>query len=163
MREEPAPKRSFRPTVHIFSLWRKVLPPRRHRSHVIFEMSTTAAAIPFWLHIIIEIPASLNFFLNPSEQLSSPAPQAHAIIKQYAVLLLVSNLIALIFALRPIDRTSKNVAGALAIYHLSPLMRAVSRILDKDVDYGSGLGGPWVHLIVHGFCFMQLVGLFMDI
>ncbi|KAH8684229.1 hypothetical protein BGZ60DRAFT_511295 [Tricladium varicosporioides] len=80
--------------------------------------------LPFWLHIIIELPASLNFFLRPSEQLPTPAPQAHAIIKQYAVLLLASNLIALTFALRPIDDTSKKVAGALAVYHIAPVLRA---------------------------------------
>lgn len=114
--------------------------------------------LPFWLHILIELPASLNFFFNPSEQLSSPAPQAHAIIKQYAVLLLVSNLISLIFALRPLDRTSRKVAGALALYHLAPLIRAASRI--GNDQYGMGLGGPIVHMIVHGLCFLGLIGLY---
>ena len=114
---------------------------------------------PFWLHILIETPASLNFFFNPSQQLSSPAPQAHPIIKQYAVLLLVSNLIALIFALHSLDHTSKNVALALSVYHLAPFVRATSRILAGDYQYGKGLGGPWVHLIVHGACFAALIGL----
>jgi hypothetical protein len=111
---------------------------------------------PFWVHIIVETPASINFFFNPSEQLSSPAPQAHAIIKQYAVLLLVSSLIALIFALRPLDQTGKNVATALSIYHLAPLVRAGLRISDVDHVYGQGLGGPWLHLFVHGGCFAAL-------
>ncbi|KUJ12287.1 uncharacterized protein LY89DRAFT_688036 [Mollisia scopiformis] len=114
--------------------------------------------LPFWLHILIEFPASLNFFFNPSEQLPSPGPQAHAIIKQYAVLLLVSNLIAGIFALRPLDRTSRNVAGALAVYHLAPLVRAASRI--GNARYGNGLGGPVVHVVVHGACLLGLFGLY---
>lgn len=113
--------------------------------------------LPFWLHILIELPASLNFYFNPSEQLPSPAPQAHAIIKQYAVLLLVSNIIAGIFALRPLDRTSRNVAGALAVYHCAPFMRALRRI--GTANYGKGLGGPAVHLVAHGICFVGLFGL----
>jgi hypothetical protein len=119
-------------------------------------------ALPFWLHLLIELPASVNFFLNPSEQLSSPAPQAHAIIEQYAVLLFVSTLIALIFALRPIDRTSRSVAAALSVYHLAPLVRAGSRIVEGSGDYGKGLGGPIVHLIVHLLCFGALLGAFMS-
>lgn len=114
--------------------------------------------LPFWLHILIELPASLNFYFNPSEQLPSPAPQAHAIIRQYAVLLLVSNIIAGIFALRPLDRTSRNVAGAFAVYHVAPLMRALSRV--GRANYGEGLGGPVVHVIVHGICFLGLFELY---
>ncbi|KAH8789025.1 hypothetical protein F5882DRAFT_402620 [Hyaloscypha sp. PMI_1271] len=113
--------------------------------------------LPFWLHFLIELPASMNFFLNPSEQLSSPAPQAHPIIKQYAVLLFVSTLIALIFALRPIDGTSRNVAGALSVYHLAPLVRAGSRIAEGSGEYGKGLGGPMLHLAVHLLCFVGLL------
>jgi hypothetical protein len=115
--------------------------------------------LPFWIHFIVETPASFNFFLNPSEQLSSPAPQAHAIIAQYAVLLFSSNLIALVFANRPVDGTSKLVAAALAVYHLAPLVRAVSRVMNKEQTYGKGLGGPWVHLGVHGICIFALLTL----
>ncbi|PMD65424.1 uncharacterized protein K444DRAFT_180082 [Hyaloscypha bicolor E] len=117
--------------------------------------------LPFWLHFLIELPASMNFFLNPSEQLSSPAPQAHPILKQYAVLLFVTTLIALIFALRPIDGTSRNVAGALSVYHLAPLMRAGSRIVEGSGEYGKGLGGPILHLVVHLLCFVGLLWVFL--
>jgi hypothetical protein len=119
-------------------------------------------AIPFWVHVLTELPASINFFLRPSEQLSSPAPQAHAIIRQYAILLLVSNIIALIFALRPVDATSRHVGGALSIYHTAPLVRAARRILYNDEGYGSGLGGPVLHLVVHGVCLLTLGGLFLS-
>jgi hypothetical protein len=118
--------------------------------------------LPFWAHILTELPASINFFLHPSEQLSSPAPQAHAIITQYAVLLLISNIIALIFALRPVDATSRHVGGALSIYHAAPLVRATRRIISNDEGYGSGLGGPVLHLVVHGVCLLALGGLFMS-
>jgi hypothetical protein len=116
--------------------------------------------LPFWVHILTELPASINFFLRPSEQLSSPAPQAHAIIKQYAILLLVSSIIALIFALRPVDATSRNVGGALAIYHAAPLMRAARRIVSNHDGYGGGLGGPVLHLVVHCVCLVTLGELF---
>lgn len=69
---------------------------------------------------------------------------------------MVSSIIAGIFALRPLDRTSKNVAGALAVYHAAPLTRALSRV--GQVNYGKGLGGPLVHVVVHGICFLGLFG-----
>jgi len=115
-----------------------------------------SSRLPFWAHVLIELPAAFNFLLHPSEQLPIPAPQAHAIIQQYGALLLVSVNIALIFAVRPVDPTSRKVSGALALYHLAPLSRAVSRIRKGDFEYGQGLGGPWVHLVVH---FIVLLGL----
>jgi hypothetical protein len=118
--------------------------------------------IPFWAHIAAELPASINFFLRPSEQLSSPAPQAHAIIRQYAILLLVSNIIALIFALRPVDATSQHVGGALSLYHAAPFVRAARRILSGDEGYRGGLGGPAVHLVMHSVCLMTLGDLFLS-
>ncbi|KAH8601389.1 hypothetical protein B0O99DRAFT_480858, partial [Bisporella sp. PMI_857] len=97
---------------------------------------------PFWVHGLIELPAGLNFLLRPSEQLSSPAPQAHPIIRQYGTLLLSSVIVALIFGTQPISTSSQNVAGALALYHLAPLARAFRRIYEGGVQYGKGLGGP---------------------
>jgi hypothetical protein len=117
--------------------------------------------LPFWAHIITEFPASINFFLRPSEQLSSPAPQAHDIIRQYAVLLFVSYLIALIFSLRPVDETSRHVSGALALYHVAPLVRAARRTISNVEGYGAGLGGSVVHLVLHAVCLASLGGLFM--
>jgi len=116
---------------------------------------------PFWLHALIELPASLNFYYRPDEQLSSPAPQAHPIIRQYAVLLLVTVLIASIFALRPVDNTSRNVAVSLAVYHVAPVMRALSRIV-REANYGFAFGGPWMHLAVHGVCLVSLIRLYFS-
>jgi len=116
--------------------------------------------ISLWLHILIETPASLNFLLNPSQQLhlSTPAPAAEALIRQYALLLLSSNLIALTFAIRPVDRTSRRVAGALGFYHAGPITRAASRLLHGESFFGGGLGGPATHLGVHVACFLALLG-----
>ena len=58
------------------------------------------------------------------------------------------------------------MAGALAVYHVAPVVRAVSRIIGGD---GSGkvrgrgwrgLGGPWVHLAGHLVCLVALGRLF---
>ncbi|CZS96654.1 hypothetical protein WAI453_010074 [Rhynchosporium graminicola] len=105
--------------------------------------------LAFLIHALLEVPAALNFFFRPNEQLSLPAPQAHAIIRQYAVLLMSSNIIALIFAFRPVDETSRRIAGALAAYHAAPLVRAIARIASSGGGYGKGLGGPWVHAVLH--------------
>ncbi len=131
------------------------------KSHNQLQKMFLPATLPFYLHILIETPALLNFLFRPSEQLSTPAPQAHAVIRQYAILLFSSNLIALIFALRPFDSTSRNVAGALSVYHLAPLVRAVARVVDGDVVCGKGLGGPIVHAVMHSVCFAALVGAFL--
>lgn len=115
------------------------------------------STLPLWIHLVIETPAGFNFLWNPSEQLPSPAPQADAVIQQYGGLLLVSAIIALIFALRPVDSTSRNVAGALSLYHFLPASRALGRIRAGEVSYGKGLGGPKIHLIVHVLCLFSLV------
>jgi hypothetical protein len=129
-------------------------------------MPPSLLKISLWLHILIETPASLNFFLNPSQQLhpSTPAPAAaaaEALIRQYALLLLSSNLIALIFAVRPVDRTSRRVAGALGLYHAGPIVRAASRLLHGEAFFNGGFGGPATHLGVHVACFLALLGSWM--
>ncbi|KAF4633106.1 hypothetical protein G7Y89_g5014 [Cudoniella acicularis] len=150
------------PTFYHLHLHRQVHPSPPSSLNPMHISMPVTSIVPFWLHLLVEVPASLNFFFNPSEQLSSPAPQAHAVIKQYAVLLLVSNLIALIFARRPIDGTSKKVAGALAVYHLAPVARSLARIVGEEMEYGKALGGPWLHLLVHGGCLMSLTAVFLS-
>lgn len=112
--------------------------------------------LAFLLHILIELPASIAFFLKPSMTLSQPQPHAHAVIRQYALLLMSSNLIAYAFLFRPADETSRFVAAALAVYHLGPLGRAGSRIGGGEARGVKGLGSPWVHLVVHAACFVLL-------
>lgn len=108
--------------------------------------------IPLLLHILIELPASLNFFFRPSATLAVEQPYAHAVIRQYALLLMTSNLIALIFLYQPPDAVSRKIAGAMALYHFGPLVRAGCRIWDGERNGEGGLGGPWVHMGLHGVC-----------
>jgi hypothetical protein len=107
---------------------------------------------PFLLHAVLEIPASLNFFLNPSGQLGVYSPQAHPVIRQYAVLLLASILIALSFALRDADELSGQVAGALAIYHLAPMLRAAGRLTGRRAIWQ-----PLLFFATHGVCLAGLL------
>lgn len=99
--------------------------------------------VPFFFHIVGEIPASYNFLAHPSSTLPQPQPYAHPVIRQYALLLVSTNLIAGIFLFcdRPTTVSCK-VAGALAIYHLGPLMRAVTKIWKgKKLGIDEGVGG----------------------
>lgn len=90
---------------------------------------------PFLHHAIAEIPASLQFFFFPSRQLGRPTPRAHPVIRQYALLLFCSVLIASIFALRP-DGTAEDktlngqVALVLGFYHVGPILRSGARVLE---------------------------------
>jgi hypothetical protein len=114
----------------------------------------------FFLHAIVETPACLNFLFFPDDQLPVAAPQAHAIIRQYAVLLFCSVMIAVIFAYRAIpDITSRSVAGALALYHIGPLVRAWSRIdirAPSDRQRLPLLKDPFLHFVVHSVCLGSL-------
>jgi hypothetical protein len=65
--------------------------------------------------------------------------------------------------LRPVDGTSRNLAGALGVYHFGPLVRAVRRVWGGE---GGGekkgiVGGPWVHLVVHAVCGVGLMSVFV--
>lgn len=50
------------------------------------------------------------------------------------------------------------MAGALAVYHIAPLVRALAGFGAGD---GRGLGGPVLHALVHGAALVGLGGLFM--
>jgi len=105
---------------------------------------------PFLLHMLVELPASSAFLFTAADPL----------IIQYAVLLFVSVLIAGIFVRRDVDTTSRQVAAALAIYHLSPVVRATSRLLAGQTTCRvNDLGGPRVHLCVHAVCLVALLQL----
>lgn len=115
-------------------------------------------SIPFFLHILTEVPASGSFFLHPSLTLQTPQPGAHGVIRQYALLLASTTLIAAIFLLQPPSKTSCQVAAALALYHVGPLTRAVSRArAEESIRIRGGLGWPWVHAGFHGLCIAALI------
>lgn len=106
------------------------------------------------LHILIETPASINFFLCPSSTLNTPQPHAHSVIRQYALLLLVTNILAGLCVGGLIDEDAgRKIVGVLAIYHIGPIIRAASNLRRKRKT----LGGPLLHLLVHSICLFGLV------
>ena len=133
-----------------------------------FVMSEVNIASPFVLHMILECPAVIAFGLFPSATLRSEQPEAHPVIRQYALLLFTSILIAACFASQPFDtqagnihvqRLEQQVAGALALYHIGPMMRAASKITDKEISKTRGFRMmPFLHLLSHGVCGMALAG-----
>lgn len=126
---------------------------------------------PFLHHALIELPASLQFLLLPSRQLPRPAPQAHALIRQYALLLFSSVLIGVAFALHETrhhyhhhhhdydypqqgriisgqdhdddgDALSAQVAIALGLYHVGPVIRSGARVWRAVIGSRSQGRGP---------------------
>ena len=127
---------------------------------------------PFLLHILIETPAAITFALRPSATLPTPQPHAHALIRQYALLLLSSNAVAAMFALQIHDaelsscidwQTERWVAGSLALYHVGPFLRAWHRDYNKEGRGRSIFGRPKVHAISHLLCVMALTGRCLEI
>ena len=118
----------------------------------------SVAASSFVLHAVVELPACLNFLLFPDDQLPLSAPQAHAVIRQYAILLFSSILISVLFALRDQDSTSGMVAGALAVYHIAPCIRAWSRIRaeERKAPRRSFIKDPVLHMFLHSLCLGSL-------
>ena len=86
----------------------------------------------FLLHVLIEVPAAVNFLIFPSNQLGTYSPQAHAVIRQYALLLITSVLVSIIFMLRPVDQLAGQVAGALSLYHIGPSLRSIGRMRSRS-------------------------------
>ena len=125
-------------------------------------------SIPFLLHIVVELPACISFFLRPSATLQTAQPHAHGLIRQYALLLLSSILIAAIFVYEPpqphhiAQETRSNIAGvvapALAIYHLGPPIRAFRRIKCGEESRGTWLRlrNPRLHIAAHVLCIAAL-------
>lgn len=110
--------------------------------------------LPFLLHAIVETPASLNFFLFPSNQLGAHTPNAHAVIRQYACLLLASVWVSLAFIQRPPDALSGQVAGAFSFYHIAASIRASSRMQQHVSKANHTVSSEAIlHLVVHSFCF----------
>lgn len=125
-------------------------------------------SLPFLLHIIVELPACISFFFQPSATLQVPQPHAHSLIRQYALLLLSSILIAAIFVYehpQPHSLTQQTrsnlastVAPALAIYHIGPLIRASDRMKCGEGSRGHWLRlrNPRLHIAAHALCIAAL-------
>ena len=113
---------------------------------------------PFVAHIVVETPACINFMFNPSGQLGNHTPNAHAIIRQYALLLLSSILIAMLLITRDLDKLSGQIAGALAVYHVGPSIRAFSRCWNSSShDSASSLWKAPLYMLVHTICLAGLL------
>ncbi|KAK0704163.1 hypothetical protein B0T21DRAFT_270544, partial [Apiosordaria backusii] len=121
--------------------------------------------LPLLFHLLIETPASLSFLLFPESQLPVATPEATLILRNFGGLLLSTNLIALVFLLRPLfDSLSALVTLCLGAYHVWPIYRAHWRLRDTKLAQGKKhqnkvLGGPVVHFWVHVGC---LVALFLS-
>lgn len=113
---------------------------------------------PFFIHALIETFAVVSFLTNPSGQIGVYTPHAHAVIRQYGVLLLSSVLVSLIFANRDPDGLSGQVAGALAVYHVAPILRAMSRLFGEEAVWQ-----PLLFLAGHGLCLAGLIRVFWEL
>jgi hypothetical protein len=112
----------------------------------------------FLIHIAIEIPACLSFYLFPSRQLGTYTPYAHPVIRQYAVLLFATVLVAMVFLRHPIDETSGKVAGALAVYHIAPSLRSIERLTRQSrTRQLTFLSEAALYLLVHVLCCATLL------
>ena len=113
----------------------------------------------FTTHVLIETPAAINFMLRPSSTLYTTQEHSHGVIRQYALLLTVTVIVAALVLSRAVhDLFAAQVAGALALHHLGPMMRAASKIRQDRIR--GVLGGPWVHLVAHALCAVALVATF---
>ena len=112
-------------------------------------------------HCLVETPALVGFIYQPSLTLTTHSPQAHAVIRQYGLLLLCTNLlIVLILMYEPTQdepwQTSyrqfeRHVAQVLMLYHMGPLLRAMGRIRAGETQHKI-LGGPYMHMALHAIC-----------
>lgn len=129
--------------------------------------SVSLASVPFIFHIVIELPAAISFAFSfaffPSATFPVPQPHAQAAIRQYALLLLSTVIIAAMFV--PQDRKGdgprmqeRGVASALALYHVGPLIRAAHRSRRGEGTGRPLLGQPWLHMLVHVLCCLSLGG-----
>ena len=119
--------------------------------------------LPFLFHAGIELPAGLKFALAPLAQVPAKAasPEIALLFRSYGVLLLATAVLSIHFLFRPVyDETSAIFSLAMAAYHVGPVYRAFARIrhgIGMEGPQRSVLGGPALHLVVHGACLVSLV------
>jgi len=119
--------------------------------------------IAFVLHAVIETPAAMNFMLFPSRQIGSFTPQAHPLIRQYALLLLSSVLISVAFTVRPADDLTGMVAGCFSIYHVGPAIRSLTRLKEQaGRQQPIFLSEAFLYLAVHVCCGLSLFQCFLS-
>ena len=119
------------------------------------------AEAAFALHILGETPAAIFFFFRPSQTLRTPQPHAHGVIRQYALLLMATNVIAWAAYHRESDEFTKSIAGALVLHHVGPVIRAFAR--GTSGAPGRKVGWPLVHAVFHLICILLLSNSFLDL
>ena len=122
-------------------------------------MAISLQQLALVLHLVVELPACINFFFRPSATLGRPQPYAHGVVRQYALLLLVSNAIALLLLMNPQDGMTGKISGTFALYHFGPFFRAISRI--RNGQRQTALGGPWLHAMLHATSAATLASAFL--
>ncbi|MCJ1274191.1 hypothetical protein MMC21_001986 [Puttea exsequens] len=108
------------------------------------------APIAILLHIVLETIAGFSFIRQPSSTLTAEQPHAHPLIRQYGLLLLLTNAIFILLftSPTPLDLVlQQRVSGLLSFYHVGAFSRATASIAKGET--GGALGGPWVHAAVH--------------
>lgn len=112
----------------------------------------------FVLHAAVEVPAAITFMFQPSKQFGIYTPYAHAVVRQYALLLVSSVLISACFASRPVDDLTRTVAGSLAIYHVGPSLRSWGRLRSQgQQSLPVLLSEAALYLVVHVLCGTSLL------
>jgi hypothetical protein len=112
---------------------------------------------PFVLHTIVEATAGYSFVFRPHLQLQPLPTAARLILECYGGLLFFSALMSAIFCARDFDGSSRLAAAAFAFWHLWPSRRAVIRMqqgVNVHGRLGATLGGPELHMWVHGVLFI---------
>jgi hypothetical protein len=121
----------------------------------------TLTHLALLVHFLIELPASVLFFLRPSQTLSQPQPHAHGVIRQYALLLVASELVVMPLLLQPVSGHSRSVAGALAVYHLGPTARFLSRWRRARLEGESSMAaGAATIAVAHAVAASMMIGSF---
>jgi hypothetical protein len=124
--------------------------------------------LPIVLHALLALPPSIHFLLLSSAHTPPDPSTIQPILRNYAFNLLSTSAACLAVVLAPEHRERTCFEGALAVYHVAPIWRAVARIMDggneqRGTGAGAGagapsptpptrtrdLGGPYVHLITH--------------
>lgn len=119
------------------------------------QVWVTSSMLFFYLHALLAIPPTLNFFVLSFKPHLLPPAQIPHILRNYSALLLSTALITFTFILKP--ESDGWMAWALAVYHLAPITRAALRIESGEEIWTREMGGPGVHLGLHLIVFWGLL------
>jgi len=131
---------------------------------MIFEklvISLSITRLPFIIHGAVETPAAFSFLTTPEAQLPGASTEAKLILRSYGGLLLITGILCNFFAFRETyDEATIGYGLSMAVYHLFPLYRALTRIsqgIGVKGPQGGTLGGPVMHAVAHLICLVSLL------